>query len=195
MRPITWVLGNEEPPLPPPPAIVLGGWGPSGAEVLMAVPWKPACPQGQQFHLVPQTPTTGRSSAAHTQALGKMQRGGSLQWTMFAGELGSSRAGGYSDPLELALLGEGEPRATRVSILSHSGNPVEGAKFCRGQGLGKGRCRDRGRSVSVGSRPRKNWGLMGSPLEAAWNRFEQGEGGCFGMMCLPQDNALILDFA
>lgn len=75
-----------------------------------------------------------------------------------------------------------------------SGNPIEGAKFYRGGGLGKGRCRDREWLVSVGTTPGKNWGLMGSSLEAAWNRCEQGEGGCFGMMCLPLDNALIVEF-
>lgn len=112
---------------------------------------------------------------------------------MFGSKHGSPRAGGYSDPLELALLRESlEP--PRFPFCLCSGNPVEGAKFYRGGGLGTGRCRDREWLVSVGTRPGKNWGLMGSSLEAAWNRCEQGEGGCFGTMCLPLDNALILDF-
>lgn len=54
---------------------------------------------------------------------------------MFGSEHGSPRAGGYSDPLELALLRESlEP--PRFPFCLCSGNPVEGAKFYRGGGGG-----------------------------------------------------------
>lgn len=79
-----------------------------GAEVLMAVPGKQTCPPGEPLPLGPQTPTTGRSSAVPTQALGNMWLGWSLpikpRWPMIGGKHGSPRTGGYSDPLKLAML-------------------------------------------------------------------------------------------
>lgn len=82
-----------------------------------------------------------------------------VRWELTGGKHGSPGAGGYSDPPKVAMLGESlePPRGP----FCPSGNPVEGAEFYRGRGLGKGRRRDREWLVSVGTRPGKDWGLMG----------------------------------
>lgn len=81
--------------------------------MLMAVPGKQTCPPGEPLTLGPQTPTTGRSSAVPTHALGKMwlvEVCSNLpinpRWPLIGGKPGSPRTGGYSDPLKLAMLRE-----------------------------------------------------------------------------------------